>query len=299
MPSAMDPARQIAVGCVAMTPERRQLMRANTRRELLMSATGALGTCGLMSATQADAQDEDSVPVVSLRIVTLDGAVKVDKQPFSVCGIVADTGFRVFNLGVCTAVVDLGGKFRCFEAVAGMVDGQDPFPGNEAVYKVALDGKTISYGKVPKQGKPVFLKLNVTDGRSLTFTMAAAAGIGNPSVSSKEVLVEIGGMELNDRPTLLSPSHRARGMAAPIQFKWKPMPHASAYVVQVLLKKRLGKLRAPDKRMWSFTVSRQMTQYQWDFMDAPSGEYGWSVLAFDEDTQLGTFSDERTFTLAL
>jgi len=129
------------------------------------------------------------VSLTSLPIVSLAGAIKSTTKPFSVSGIAADNGFHMFNNGTGSIVVDLKGRFRSFVAVVGIVDGMDPFNGNHIEYKVELDGKAISAGMVQKNGKPVFLKLNVTDGHSLHIVLTSAGGIGNAHLGSKEVIV--------------------------------------------------------------------------------------------------------------
>jgi len=82
-----------------------------------------------------------------------------------------------------------------------------------------------------------------------------------------------------------------------VNFKWRPFLTAKSYAVQVILKKRLGKRQNPDQHLWAFTVAGEMTEFLWDLKDKPSGEYAWSILAFDTEDQLGTFSDERTFSV--
>lgn len=276
-------------------------MGTSTRRLFLASAAAALAAGGGQNAVGAQAAaggEEDTVPLASLPVVALTGPVRIEKKAFSVSGIVSDSGFCAANGAAGVAVVDLMGRFRSLEAVFGVSDTVAITRERDSPYSVTLDGRLICAGTARKDGKPVRVSLNVTGGRSLRIALANGGAVGNPAVGAREVAAEVGGLEASDRPTLLSPAHRARGVAAPVTLRWKPMPKAAGYAVQVVLRKRLGKPASPDVRIWAFTVAGEAAEYAWDMRDTPSGEYAWSVLAFDGEGQVGTFSDERTFTMA-
>lgn len=186
---------------------------------------------------------------------------------------------------------DLGQHYRSLKGVIGIDKSVTAL--NPLVYSIELDGKTLIEGKLEDGGKPIFFSLDITGGRSLNITLATSVGIGNVIVS-KKALGE--NKEDEDTPSLIEPSPGAKITEENVLMKWKPVAGVNVYLVQVLQTKRLGKRRMPDVRGWTFTVTNQ-TSYTWDLKDIPSGDYLWSVLAFEDDQVKGVFSVDRKFTV--
>ncbi|MCX6382630.1 MAG: hypothetical protein NT023_24650, partial [Armatimonadetes bacterium] len=131
--------------------------------------------------------------------------------------------------------------------------------------------------------------LDVSNVGSIGIELTNFAGMGDPTVTTK--------LLGKNSPVQVSPAHKAKILEDTVKFQWKGLIGTDTYVVQVILKKRLGRRRSPDERMWTFTVGGGKTELQWDVKNIPSGEFLWSVLAFDDEKVVGVFSPDRSFTI--
>jgi hypothetical protein len=266
-----------------------------TRRQLLASIPPViLLATALPEVSRAGEHDDDDMPLVKLRPVTTGGAINVFEHTFTMSGLVYDFGMQFMFHSGGFAFYDLKRQYRSLNCKLAIDDNFDPGD-SPSTYSFKLDGKVLTSGEFRKGRPPLQISLDVTDGRSLGFKLTNGVSLGNPVLSTKPSQDGAGGNKAI-APALSEPQDKAIARNDTLTFRWREVPGADTYALQVILKRRQGNKRQPDTRMWAVTTTS--SSFTWDLKDWPSGQYLWSVLAFDNERIIGIFSEEREFTVA-
>lgn len=195
----------------------------------------------------------------------------------SIAGQIFDFGASIGGEGFC--ILDIGGRYRRFEAWVGLPD--DRWRVREGRYSVQVDGRTVASGTVNPGDKARPLDIDLAGAASMRIELSGAVlavpkWIGTDVPEAKA-------------PVTVSPSDGMAVRKGTVTFVWKPVDGAHAYGIEIVATALKSPSQSGQPRIWSFTTDAEPT-YRVDFSEFPPGEYRWSVIAFDDAKTLGPFS---------
>ncbi|MEX2244550.1 MAG: NPCBM/NEW2 domain-containing protein [Fimbriimonadaceae bacterium] len=190
----------------------------------------------------------------------------------------ADFVDGVFDHGV----YDLGKGYSRFSGSLGLPD--DYPTSDEGTFRFQIDGETVLEGKVRKGAKVTPIELDLTGADSiridLDFThIFEPRFVRSDTPDSKKV-------------SLVSPGNGAKVKRGNVMLTWKPIEEAVAYGIHLTATKLDDAQSDGSQRMWAFTTGEQPV-FNLEGKDMPTGEYRWTVIAFDQKRTLGVVSDFR------
>jgi len=229
----------------------------------------------------SEAKAQEAVPLTNLRPVT-EGLVP-QKAPFSIAGKVMHFGLGT-PLGDTSSVYDLGGKYSRFEAWVGILDNS--MKNNGKRFAIRLDGKVVLDNKDQLQQSndaPVHIDLDVRGAQSMKIVAEDLIYIGEPTLYKESATPSA-------IATLVAPRDGMRLTSKLVSLLWEPVDGATSYGVEIVCTKgsapRIYALNAPESTA------------KFDLTNVASGEYHWSVVAFNGKGVMGKFSNGRAFTVA-
>ena len=178
-------------------------------------------------------------------------------------------------------VYALDGRYSSFVGFLGMPDDADYDGGS---FRFQIDGETVIEGKVKRGEKATPLELDLSNAQSFRIDLARAYIMAPKFVPA--------GITDSTKVSLVSPGNGAKAKRGNIMLTWKPIDKAVAYGIHLTPTKLDEAQPEGSQRIWAFTAGEQPV-FSVNAKDMPTGEYRWTVIAFDDKRTLGVASDFR------